>query len=104
MKSGKFDHISLNYPVIHRRKVPFRPEIIAPKDFAERAEKIKQLDLDLDRFFLSIDDYGELIAEAYATNIHFSTRLEGNPLPLHEVQRLTRRSLREGIPEKAPDL
>lgn len=93
----------LRYPVIHRRKVPFRPHIEVTEGFAKRVTAIRQLDSELDRFFPSLKDYFELIEEAYASNIHFSTKLEGNPLPLAAVRKLTRRSLRGGGPEKAPD-
>lgn len=93
----------VQYPVIHRRKVPFRPHIQVSEDFARRVTAIRQLDSELDRFFPSLKDYFDLVEEAYASNIHFSTKLEGNPLPLAAVRRLTRRSLRGGPPEKTPD-
>jgi len=48
------------------------------------------MDMELDRFILSAADYLELVTEAYASNIHWSTRLEGNPLSEDEVVRLTR--------------
>ena len=94
---------NLRYPVIHRRKVPFRPHIEVSEEFAHRVTQIRQLDSELDRFFPSLKDYFDLIEEAYASNIHFSTKLEGNPLPLDAVRKLTRRSLKEGVPEKKPD-
>ena len=93
----------IRYPVIHRRKVPFRPHIEVSEEFARRATEIRKLDSELDRFFPSLKDYFDLIEEAYASNIHFSTKLEGNPLPLDAVRKLTRRSLKMGVPEKKPD-
>ncbi len=89
------DRRQFESPVRHRRKVPFAPNIKVPKDFAELNRKIFQLDSELDRFLLKPNDYFELIKEAFASNIHHSTELEGNPLGLEEVRRITRETFRE---------
>ncbi len=89
------DRGRFGYPVRHRRKVPFAPSIKVPRNFAELNQKIFQLDNELDRFLLKPNDYFELIKEAFASNIHYSTELEGNPLKLEEVSRVTRETLME---------
>ena len=38
---------------------------------------------------LSSNDYLDLVNEAYASNIHWSVKIEGNDLPLEEVRKLT---------------
>jgi Fic family protein len=53
---------------------------------------IRRLDNELDRLVLTASDYMELVTEAYASNVHWSTRLEGNPLKEEEVVRLTRQT------------
>ena len=103
MNQRKPHDLPIKYPVIHRRKVPFRPHIEVSEEFARRATEIRQLDSELDRFFPSLKDYTELVEEAYSSNIHFSTKLEGNPLPLEAVRKLTRRSLKNRVPERVPD-
>lgn len=92
------DRSEFGYPVKHKRKVPFYPRIKVPEDFSKLNQKIFRIDGELDRFVLSEEDYLELIEEAFSSNIHFSTELEGNPLPLDEVRRVTRDTFREGKP------
>jgi Fic family protein len=87
--SLKYRHCEYPLPVRHRPKVPFHPRPELPADFIERSAKIHGLDRELDRFILSEADYVELLADAFSSNIHYSSRLEGNPLSLEEVRRLT---------------
>lgn len=94
---AKYAHCVPRYPVRHRSKIPFGPTITVPLDFSDRALRLRRLDAELDRFILSAQDYRDLLGEAFASNIHYSTKIEGNPLTLEEVRRLTRNSL-EGIP------
>ncbi len=77
-------------PVRHRRKVPFEPKLAIDLSTREVVQTINRLDRELDRFILTAGDYLQLVTEAYASNIHWSTRLEGNPLSEEEVVRLTR--------------
>lgn len=93
MEPVPYAHCQVLYPVIHKAKVPFRPLIEIDAETAAFLRRIQELDAELDRFVPSQDDYFELVADAYSSNIHYSTKLEGNPLPLAEVKRLTRRSL-----------
>ncbi|MCK5773884.1 MAG: Fic family protein [Thermoplasmata archaeon] len=91
------------YPVRHRSKVPFSPEIDISPEVARWNIEIFRLDSELNRFILTADDYHDLISEAFASNIHQSTRMEGNPLTLREVRRLTRGTFRSGFPRERFD-
>ena len=88
------------YPVRHRRKVPFLPRISVPEGFAPRSRRIKEMDLDLDGFILTDKDYMELVIDAYASNVHWSTKLEGNPLKEEEVRRITKATFGGAVEEK----
>lgn len=83
-------------PVKHKRKTPFAPKIEVGPDFNDRAQRIKELDFELDRFVLTEKDYAELVLDAFSTNIHWSTKIEGNPLSEAEVRRVTRETMLEG--------
>ena len=88
-------------PVRHRRKVPFTPKVSIELSNKKVLQEIRMMDMELDRFILSAADYLELVTEAYASNIHWSTSLEGNPLSEEEVVRLTRQTF-AGKEEKDP--
>lgn len=86
-----------NYtPVKHKRKVPFNPNIEVTDEFNNRIQRIRELDFEFDRFVLTEKDYAELVLDAYSTNIHWSTKIEGNPLSQAEVKRVTRKTLIDG--------
>ena len=53
--------------------------------------EIREMDRSLDDLILSGADYEELVLDAYASNIHWSTKIEGNRLTMDEVRELTRR-------------
>lgn len=80
-------------PVRHKRKVPYSANFDVSDEFSSRIQRIKELDFELDRFVLSEKDYAELVMDAYATNIHWSTKIEGNPLSQEEVRKVTRATL-----------
>lgn len=90
----KFRHCQSPMPVRHKRKVPFLPVVVAPPRLKERIQEVTRLDQELERHVLRQSDYFDLVADAYASNFHYSTKLEGNPLPLSEVRKITRNSLR----------
>ncbi len=90
------DRKEFGYPVKHKRKVPFDPDIVIKRDFSKKNREIFRLDTELDRFILAFDDYRELVLDAFSSNIHYSTELEGNPLDLEEVERITRDSFERG--------
>jgi len=81
------------YPIRHKRKVPFRPLIKVPSDYADRVREIRQMDTLMGSLILSSDDYLSFFIEAIASSIHHSTMLEGNPLQEEEVRRMTRKSV-----------
>lgn len=87
-------------PVRHKRKVPFSPSLEVSAEFALRSQHIRELDFELDRYILTEKDYAESVIEAYSSNIHWSTKIEGNPLSEEEVKRLTRATMSGGNIEK----
>jgi len=95
---ARYAHCVHPYPVRHRHKVPFRPKVTVPPSLGERASHVIALDRRLDRFVLTEPDYFRLVQEAVTSNLHISTQLEGNPLSLEQVKRLTRDSLQGRTP------
>ena len=85
------------YPVRHKKKIPFRPQIIIPHDIIQTNIEIFQMEAELDRFILSKKDYLELVSDASTSNIHISTKLEGNPLTKAEVKRITKGTITNGM-------
>lgn len=90
----------IGYPVRHRRKVPFQPMIALPLRYREIVKGIRRMDGMLDGFVLGAEDYLELVKDAYADNIHWTTKIEGNQLSLDEVRKLTTRYTRGETAEK----
>jgi Fic family protein len=88
------------YPVSHKRKVPFMPSLEVPPNYFQRTRRIKELDFELDRFILTAEDYQNIVVEAYSSNVHWSTKIEGNPLSEDEVRRITRNTFIHGPKEK----
>lgn len=82
--------------------MPFEPRLAVDLSTREVIQKIHRLDWELDRFILNANIYLELVSDAYASNIHWSTKLEGNPLTEEEVARLTRSTFSGQVPEKNP--
>jgi Fic family protein len=78
------------YPVKHKKKDPFRPDLKLDRTYHEMVEKIRHLDMRLDEMILSDKDYLDLVTDAYSTNIHWSVKIEGNNLSLEEVRRITK--------------
>jgi Fic family protein len=91
---ARYAHCVHPYPVRHKHKVPFEPKVSVPPSFGERASRIIALDRRLDRFVLTEPDYFRFVEEAVTSNLHVSVQLEGNPLSLEQVRRLTRDSMR----------
>ncbi|MBQ7979226.1 MAG: Fic family protein [Candidatus Methanomethylophilaceae archaeon] len=90
----------IGYPVRHRRKVPFQPMIALPLRYREIVKEIRRMDGMLDGFVLGAEDYLELVKDAYADNIHWTTKIEGSQLSLDEVRKLTTRYTRGETAEK----
>lgn len=91
------------HPIRHKHKEPFNPVYSVPKEFSEWTYRIFQLESELDRFVLSERDYYDLIVEAFASNIHISTKMEGNPLSMEDVRKITRDSFSDGITDEKTD-
>ena len=81
----------VGYPVRHKRKVPFQPMLGLSLRYREILKEIRRMDAVLDSFVLGADDYLELVKDAYADNIHWTTKIEGSDLSLEEVKKLTTR-------------
>ena len=79
----------IGYPVRHRRKVPFRPELTMVMETRARIRRIREIDERLNGFILSASDYLDLVNDAYASNVHWSTKIEGNPMTYEDVWKLT---------------
>ena len=93
MAINKYRHCFHPYPVRHRRKVPFRPQIETPPDLVQRLLEIRNLDHEIDRYILSERDYLDLLVEVLSVNIHRSVKLEGSKIALGEAARVTRSTL-----------
>ena len=78
------------YPVRHKAKVPFAPILKLNMEYRKMVEMMQDIDRRLGDFILTRNDYLELVEDAYANNIHWSVKLEGNDLPLGEVKKLTK--------------
>ena len=92
----------VGFPVSHRKKEPFEPRISLSLDYRKILNEIRELDRELNRFVLSYSDYKDLVDEAYANNIHWSVKIEGNKLSLEEVRRLTSRFTERKADERDP--
>ena len=77
------------YPVRHKKKVPFQPILKLSRSYHESVKRIRDLEHELNGMILGDADYLELVNEAYASNIHWSVKIEGNNLSLGEVSRIT---------------
>lgn len=77
------------YPVKHKRKVPFEPNVSLNPKYRKIIKETRECDNALEGFILDADAYLELLNEAYSSNVHWSVKIEGNDLPLDEVKRLT---------------
>ena len=79
------------YPVRHREKNPFSPQFTLDIDMRRMMIEIRMMDSRLGEFMLSEKDYLTLVTEAYASNIHWSTKIKGNRMTMEEVRELTRK-------------
>ncbi len=77
------------YPVRHKEKIPFEPRLGMDLHTRHLISEIRSMDETLGRFILSERDYLDLANEAYASNIHWSTKIEGNRMTYEEVKALT---------------
>jgi len=92
------DSNKFGYPVKHIRKVPFQPQFSISSEINKMCIEIFHLDSELERYILTMNDYRRLVNDAFSSNIHISTKLEGNPLTKADVRRFTKGVFdREGV-------
>ncbi|MBQ6548105.1 MAG: Fic family protein [Candidatus Methanomethylophilaceae archaeon] len=84
------DYRSDYFPVRHRRKDLFSMNIRVSSEYRGKIRDIRSYDARLGGYILSLKDYVELVAEAHAVNVHWSTKIEGNKLSLDEVRKSSR--------------
>ncbi len=87
-KSDYSDYRAIGFPVRHRRKVPFYPMLSVDMEMRSMMSEIHELDSILGGFMLSEQDYYDLVLDAYSSNIHWSTKIEGNRMTFDEVRTL----------------
>ena len=75
------------YPTHYRRKEKLGGDLKLGMEYREIFSKISENDRKLNDFVLRSKDYYDLVRDAYASNIHESVSLEGNPLSLTQVRR-----------------
>lgn len=78
------------YPVRHKKKDPFKPDLKLSNHYHGMIDEIRTLDSMLNDIILGDEDYLDLVIDAYSINIHWSVKIEGNDLPLDEVRRITK--------------
>ncbi len=88
-KGDYSDYRPMGFPVRHRKKVPFYPMLSLDLKVREKIREIHRLDMALEGYILSEKDYNDLVIDAYSSNVHWSTKIEGNRLTLEDVQTLT---------------
>lgn len=75
------------YPTHYKRKERLGGDLKLGMEYREIFNKISEIDRKLNDFVLRSKDYYDLVRDAYASNIHESVSLEGNPLSLAQVRR-----------------
>ena len=80
-------HVS-SFPVRHRKKVPFYPMLSLDLEIRAMMTEIHRLDTELGGYLLSGRDYYDLALDAYSSNTHWSTKIEGNRMTFEEVRKL----------------
>lgn len=90
---AKYAQFRAPIPVRHRRKVPFAVAVDVLPELEGRLNRITTLDRKLSQLVVPAPDFERRIQDVVASNLHSSVSLEGNPLALAEVQRITRESL-----------
>ena len=81
-------YLPRGYPVKHRKKVPFKPEVEVSPESEDMVGEVRSMDEAMEFMLLSERDYRNLVVGAYARNIHWSTKIEGNTLPYERVHRI----------------
>ena len=87
-KSDYSQYRPRGYPVRHGKKDPFYPMLSLDVGIRSMMSEIRDLDDALGRYMLSERDYYDLVLDAYSSNIHWSTKIEGNRMTFEEVRSL----------------
>lgn len=72
-------------PVRHKRKDLMGLDVRLDWRYREAISAIRSMDSVLEGFILTFSDYADLVGKAHATNVHWSTRIEGNRMSLAQV-------------------
>ena len=83
------DYKASGYPIKHKRKVPFDPQIRLGLEYRKIFMNILEMDRVLNEIVLTAGDYLDLVNDVYSSNIHWSVSIEGNPLTREEVRRIS---------------
>ncbi len=84
-------YLPKGHPVKHRKKDLYALNVKVTPEYRRNIQRIRDMDSELDNYLLSLRDYEELVTEAHAVNVHWSTRIEGNNMSLEEVRESSRR-------------
>ena len=88
----KYDPYRSDYqPVRHKKKDLFFLSLKLSMEYRGKIMDIWSKDDLLADYMLSLNDYEELVSEAHAVNVHWSTKIEGNKLSLEEVRESSRK-------------
>ena len=79
------------HPVRHRKKDLFSLNLKLSPEYRGKLMGIWSKDDLLADYILSLKDYEELVSDAHAVNVHWSTKIEGNKLSLEEVRESSRK-------------
>lgn len=82
------------HPVRHRKKDLYKLNVKVTPEYRRKILELWDMDLQLENFMLSLQDYEALVTEAHVVNVHWSTRIEGNNMSLEEVRESSRRVMR----------
>lgn len=78
------------YPVRHKKKNMANVNVKVCSDSREKILEIRKMDERLGGMILSFNDYAQLVSDAHASNVHWTTKIEGNKLSLEEVRKSSR--------------
>ncbi len=84
------------YPVRHKRKNLNQAAVRIDKVYRDKISYLRSADRMLSGYILTFKDYMELVADAHAVNVHWTTKIEGNPLSLEAVRQSSKRIAESG--------
>lgn len=82
-------HVDL-VPVRHKRKDLMGLDVRLDGRYREAIAGIRSMDSVLGGYILTLSDYADLVGRVHATNVHWSTRIEGNRMTLAQVEESSR--------------